>query len=115
MVETFFSFLISMSPQILVATVGLILVHTRLKRRHPRAYRYGTIGLALLLVHLLLSTLSTTYVRATLAQGQAGPAAVNTFTMTNVAAYVALVASWIFILVALLADRDLAKGSSGAA
>lgn len=115
MIEIILSLLITTLPQIIIATVGLILVHNRLKRLHPRAYLHGSIGLALLLVNALWRVLSQAYFQAHIAQGQDRLALTNMLTMANLAGFVVLMGSWVFILVALLADRDLAESSRGAA
>jgi hypothetical protein len=115
-VEIFLSNLITGLPQIGIASVGLILIQTRLKGFHPRAYRYGTIGLALLLVNGLWGVLSRTYIQAaSVAQTQHPVALANKITMVNLVGFVVLTGSLILILVAVLADRDSAKSSRGAA
>ena len=115
MMAMIFSLLITTLPQIIIAVVGLTLIHTRLKRLHPRAYLYGNIGLVLLLVNALWRVLSQAYIQAHIAQGQDRLALASMMTMANLAGFVVLTGSWIFVLVALLADRDLSKGSHGTA
>jgi hypothetical protein len=115
-VEIILSSLISGLPHIAIGTVGLILIHTRLKRPHPRAYRYGTFGLALLLANGLWGVLSRTYVQAAFAAQTQHPVALaNKITIANLAGFVILTGSLIFVLAAVLADRDSAKSSRGAA
>ena len=115
MIAITLSLLIGTLPQIIVATVGLILVHAKLKQLHPRAYFYGNIGLALLLLNALWRVLSQAYLQAHIVQGQDRLALTNMLTMANLAGFVVQIGSSVFILVALLADRDLAKSSRGAA
>jgi hypothetical protein len=114
-VEAFLSSLIVGLPQIVIATVGLMLVHTRLKRLHPRAYLFGNIGLVLLLVNALWSAVSRAYIQAYIAQVQDRLAFASKLTLANLAGFVILIASLAFILAATLADRDPARGSRGAA
>ena len=103
------SLLIGTLPQIIIATVGLIFVHTRLKGLHPKAYLYGNIGLALMLVNALWRIVSQTYFQVQIAQGQDRMAITNMLTMANLAGSVVLIGSWVFIVLALLADRELPK------
>jgi hypothetical protein len=114
-VEILLSSLITALPQIAIGTVGLMLIHTRLKRLHPRAYLYGTLGLALLLVNGLWSALTRTYIQAAFAAQNEHPVALaNKTTMANLAGFVVLTGSLIFILVAVLADRGSARTSRDA-
>jgi len=114
-VQIFLSFLVSQLPQIAIATVGLILVRTKLRGPHPNAYLYGTIGFALLLVASLWTVLSRTYIQASVTLAQDRLAFANRITMTNLAGFVVLTVSIVFIAVAVFADRDVAKSSRGAA
>ena len=95
-------------PQIAIAAVGLVLIHIKLKRPHPRVHLYGTIGLAFLLAHGLLGvaiSLSMPYARRSYE-----PAAfAKWITVTNLASLGVLSASLVLLLVALLADREAAK------
>ena len=114
-VEIFLSFLITSLPTIAIATVGLVLVHTRLRRSHPRAYRCGTAGLALLLVNGLGAVVAQTYIQAArAAQTQHPLALASKITMVGVAGFVVTTAALVLILVAVLADRGTAGSTGGA-
>src|SRR5262245_41896248 len=115
MVEVILSSLIAGLPQIVIAGVGLVLVRTRLKRAHTRAYLYGNIVLAFLLVKSLWSVFTRAYIHAHIAQAQDRVDFANKLTMANLAAFVILMASLAFILAAILADRDQTKNPRGAA
>ena len=114
MVEMIPRLLVAALPQMIFATVGLILVHARLRRLHPRAHLHGTIGLALLLLNAIWGVLSQAYFQARIAQGQDGLALMNMLPVANLAGLLVMIGSWVFILVALLADRDSARASRGA-
>ncbi len=115
-VANFLPHLFEQLPGIVIGTAGLILIHTRWKRAHPRAHLYGSIGLALLLVNGLWRALSRTYIHAAYdAQTLTTVALVNKSTMANLTGFVVFTASLVFILVAILADRDSVKSSRGAA
>ncbi len=101
-------------PQIATAAVGLVLIHTRLRRLHARAHLYGSIGFALLLANGLLGVA----IRASIpyARQSYEPAAfAKALTVTNLVSLVVFSASLILILVALLADRKPAENSRVAA
>jgi hypothetical protein len=91
-------------PQIATAAIGLVLIHTKLRRLHPRAHLYGGIGFALLLASGLLSVatrVAIPYVR----QSYEPAAFAKALAITSLVGLVAFSASLILILVALLADR----------
>ena len=98
--------LIPHMPQIAIAIVGLVLIHTRLKRLHPRAYIYGTVGLVLLLGNGLLGVATRAYIQANVRNFESGPAIASMLTKLNLASFVVLTLSLALILVALLADRS---------
>lgn len=106
--------LVTSLPQIAIATVGLVFVHTRLRRFYPRAHFYGTVGLALLLAHGLLVAAFRGYVPY-FRQSYDPVAFANLLTKYNLISYVVFSASFVFTLVALLADRSPAKNSRVAA
>jgi len=115
-IEIFFSNLIGGLPQIAVAAVGLILIQTRLKRVHPRAYRYGSIGFVLLLASAIWGVFGRTYfLAASAAEPLNRVALANSITMVGLVGSIGLIAALIFILVAVLADRDAASSSGVAA
>ncbi len=101
--------LISHLPQIAIGIVGLVLVHTRLKRFHPKAYFYGTMGLTLLLANGLLGVATRAYIRANSGNFDNGADMVNMLTKVNLVSFVVLASSVVLILVALLADRGSAE------
>jgi hypothetical protein len=114
LLEILLASFISSLPQIGIAIVGLVLIHTRLRRLHPRAHLFGTIGFALLLANALLGVAIRAYVPY--AKHSYDPIAfANMLTTTNLISFVVLSASLVLILVALLADRDSAKSSRVAA
>jgi hypothetical protein len=114
MFEVLLGSLISSLPQVAIATVGLVLIHLRLRRLHPGAHLYGTIGFALLLANGLLGVAIRAYV--TYAKDSYDPVALaKMFTTTNLVSFVVLSVSLVLILVALLADRDPPKSSRVAA
>lgn len=102
-------------PQIAIAIVGLILIHTRLKPFYRRAYVHGTMGLSLLLANGLLGVATRAYIQANARNHDNAVAMANTVTMANFVGVVVLTAALLFILVALLADRSPDKGSRVAA
>jgi hypothetical protein len=114
-VEVFLSSLVVGLPQIIIAVVGLVLVHTKLKELHQRAYLYGNIGLGLLLVYALWSASIRVYIQTNMAQAQDRLAVINNFSIANLAGFVILIASLGFMLVAMLADRNPSKSPRGAA
>lgn len=113
--ELFFSNLITGLPQIAIGAVGLLLVHTRLRRSHPKAYLYGTIGMTLLLANGLLGVLSRTYIQSAIAQAQHPISLANKTSMVSAAGYLISVISLVFILMALVADRGSEQNSRVAA
>jgi ABC-type uncharacterized transport system permease subunit len=115
MVELSFSFLISQLPNIIIAIVGLTLAHSRLKKMLPRAYLYGNIGFALLLMHSIWIVLGQAYIQASAAQAQDRIAYLNNFTIINLASYIVLTGAIVFIAIAVLADRNTPKSSRGTA
>jgi hypothetical protein len=106
--------LVSNLPQIAIAIVGLVLVKTRLKGFHPRAYLYGTAGLALLLANGLLGAATRAYIHANAGNYGDASTLANRVTMANVVSFVVLAVSLVLILVALLADRSTASNSHSA-
>jgi hypothetical protein len=114
MLAAILSILIATLPQIIIAMVGLVLVHTRLRGLHPKAYLYGSIGLALMLVNALWRIAGQAYFQAQIDQGQDRLALTPLLAITNLAGTVILIGSSVFILLALLADRDLPGGSRSA-
>lgn len=115
MIAIILSILVTTLPQIIVATVGLVLVRSRLKGFHPRAYFYGNIGLALLLANSLSRVLGQAYFQTQIAQGQDRMAVTTVLSIANFVGFVLFTASLVFILVALLADRESGNGSRSAA
>lgn len=115
MTEILVTSLVSALPQIAIAIVGLILVHTRLKDYHRRAYLYGTIGLALMLVNGLWGALARTYTLTDAAQSLHPVALANKLSMANLISFVLLSASLVLLLAGLLADRDSVKGPGDSA
>lgn len=113
--EVILASLISNVPEIAIATVGLVLVHTKLKRLHPRAYFYGTLGFVLLLAHGLLGVAIRAYLLAYATNYENGAALANKLTMVNLVGFVVLAVSLVLILVALLADRTSATSPRVAA
>jgi hypothetical protein len=113
--EVVLSSLISSLPQIAIATVGLVLVHNRLRQSHPRAYLHGTLGMALLLANGLLGVAVRAYIQANAGQLHESAAWVNRLTMANLVSFVVLAASLVLILIALVADRNPDRSSRVAA
>src|SRR5688572_1031365 len=114
MFEIILTALISSLPQAAIATVGLVLIHTKLRRLHPRAHLYGIIGFALLLANGLIGGAFRAYMPY--ARRSYEPLVfANMITKINLVSFVILSASLVLILVALLADRDPAKSSRVAA
>jgi hypothetical protein len=112
--EILLASLLSSLPQAGIAIVGLVLIHTRLRRLHLRAHLYGTIGLALLLANALLGVAIRAYIPY--AQQSYEPVVfANMLSIANLISFVVLSASLVLILVALLAARDPAKSSRVAA
>jgi hypothetical protein len=100
---------------IAIAIVGLVLAHTRLKRLHPKAYIYGTVGLALLLANGFLGVATVAVIQANARDFGNGAAVANILTKFNLASFIVLTSSLVLILVALLADRRSAENSRVAA
>ena len=113
--EVMLSSLIWSLPQIAIATVGLVLVHIKLKRSHPRTYLYGTLGFGLLLANGLLGMGVRAFIQINARNYENGAALANKLILANQVGFVALNVSLVLILVALLADRNSAKGSGVAA
>lgn len=101
-------------PQIGIATAGLVVIHTRLRRTHPRAHLYGTIGFALVLANALLGVAFRAYIPY--ARSWYGPTVfAKMLTITNIVNLVVVGASLVLILIALISDRDSAKSGRVAA
>jgi hypothetical protein len=115
MTEILLTSLVSALPQIAIAIVGLILVHTRLREFHQRAYLYGTTGLALMLLNGLWGALARTYALTNAAQSLHPVELANKLSMVGLISYVLLSASLVLLLAALLADRDSIKGPGDSA
>ncbi len=114
MLEILLSSLIPNLPQIGIATVGLVLIHARLRRIHPRAYIYGAIGFGLVLANGLLGVAFRVYIPY--ARRAYEPAVfAKMLAATNLVSLVVFWASLVLILVALFADRDSARSSRVAA
>jgi hypothetical protein len=109
------SSLVSSLPQIAIAIVGLVLIQTRLKRGHPRAYFYGNIGLVLLLAHGLLGVSTRAYIHVNARNYGNATDFANTLTIANFVGFIVLSLALILILAALVADRSSADSSRVAA
>lgn len=102
-------------PHIVIAIVGLVLIQTRLKQVHPRAYLYGALGLTLLLANGLLGVGARVYFQVYVRDAPRGPDLANILTVFNLASFVVLTASLVLILMAILADRSPETNSRVAA
>jgi hypothetical protein len=114
-VEIFLSHLLSQLPQLAIATAGLAFVQTRLKGRHPRANLHGNIGFGLLLLASLWTVLSRSYIQVTAAQAKDPILFSSQLTKANMASFVALTVSLVFIAVAVFADRGETRNLRGVA
>lgn len=98
--------LVGASPQILIGAIGLVLIRSRLKRTFPKANLYGTVGLSLLLLSGLWSAVTRVYIQSNVSRHPVELA--NVITAANLVGFLILSASLVFLLVAVLADRELA-------
>jgi hypothetical protein len=112
MASLIFSNLVTASPQLVIAVVGLILVHKRLKGVHSKAYFHGNVGLVLLLMNGLWRALTQTYIQsARLAQERHPIELANMTSFFSVVGFAIFTATLIFMLAAIIADREPGKNS----
>jgi hypothetical protein len=116
MTSLIFSNIVTASPQLVIAVVGLILVHKRLKGLNPKAYFHGNVGLALLLMNGLWRVLTQTYIQsAQLAQERHPIELANMISLFSVVGFAISTATLVFMLAAIVADREPGKNSREAA
>jgi hypothetical protein len=107
--------LIAALPRAAIAITGLILLRSRLRTSHPRAYRFGSLGFGALLLGAIWSALVSAHAQLYAAQVADKVAYASMLTMANVFGYLLQIAAWALILAAILADRGASEGTRNAA
>jgi hypothetical protein len=91
---------------LVVPISGLVLCRKKLARSHPKACAHATTGWVLYMVHIVLGSGVTIFFRMHAVQSGNRLAYANWLTFTNLAASVILLASLLFLILAIIADRS---------
>jgi len=93
-------------PFLVVPIIGLVICRRKLARSHPKASSRATAGWVLYMVHIAVGRGGTMFITMHALQSGNRMAYVNWITFTNLAAQLVLLVSLLFLMLAILADRN---------
>jgi hypothetical protein len=102
--------MLALLPYLVIPVVGLVLCRKKLARSHPKASARATVGWVLLIVYLSLGRGASLII--TMHAAQSGDRFADRMAYTNWLGYIGLasqlvmLASMLFLLLAILADRS---------